>query len=286
MGLTKVRGTFSEVQGTIAFDEQLPTRSSVTVVVKIKSLDTNNERRDRHLKSADFFDAEKYPTATFSSSSIVSTPDGYLVHGALSFHGVTREVAIPFSYLGHVVDEDSSGHRLGFDGALDFDRRDFGIVGPAEYNKLTSFGKLTIGEKVQLTLSIQGRLSTPKRLQDPIADSLYRRVMDRGVKTVAKEYRALRGQTPDSLMAVRQPQLDRLGQFLLQTDRVTDALDVFGLEVEAFPDQPTGHVGLGQALATAGDRARAIESCQKGLALNPDATRARGLLRRLNRPRD
>ena len=49
MGLTKVRGTFSEVQGTIAFDEQLPTRSSVTVVVKIKSLDTNNERRDRHL---------------------------------------------------------------------------------------------------------------------------------------------------------------------------------------------------------------------------------------------
>ena len=99
--LSKVRGRFNEFAGTIEFDESNPENSRVDVTIQAGSIDTAEPDRDKHLRSADFFDVENYPTLRFVSTSV--TPRGgndYDVAGDLTIHGVTRQVVLPASFLG------------------------------------------------------------------------------------------------------------------------------------------------------------------------------------------
>ena len=99
--LSKVRGRFNEFAGTIEFDESNPQSSRVDVTIQAGSIDTAEPDRDKHLRSADFFDVETYPTLTFASTSV--TPRGgndYDVVGDLTIHGVTRQVMLPATFLG------------------------------------------------------------------------------------------------------------------------------------------------------------------------------------------
>src|ERR671933_78746 len=95
MGMSKVRGAFSGVRGSVMYVEGDPARSSVSVVIPVSTINTNSPFRDRHLKSPDFFDAEKYPYITFRSSRIASTKKGLVARGTLTMHGVTKEIELP-----------------------------------------------------------------------------------------------------------------------------------------------------------------------------------------------
>ncbi len=98
MGLKTVEGTFSGMQGSIQFDADNLSASSFKVCINPATVDTENEKRDAHLKNEDFFDVEKYPEICFESTSIVKTNKGYMAIGKLTMHGVTRDVQIPFTY--------------------------------------------------------------------------------------------------------------------------------------------------------------------------------------------
>ncbi len=99
--ITKVRGRFSDFDGTIAFDESAPEQSSVTFTVQTASIDTNTPDRDAHLRSDDFFAAERFPTLTFVSTTITSTgSDAFDVEGDLTIRDVTKRITLPVSYLG------------------------------------------------------------------------------------------------------------------------------------------------------------------------------------------
>ena len=280
MGLTKVKGSFSEVRGTLAFDGADLTRSSLTILIRMPSITTFNAMRDKDLKGPNFFDVEKYPTSLFTSRSIEKSGDGYLMRGDLTIKGVTKQVEVPFHYLGEVVDSGGIGHRLGFEGQFAIDRRDYGVAGSDQFNKLTQLGARMIGDKIDLLLQIQGWMFTPDKLAGP-RDSFYQVIVARGSKEAAKGYRERRKTTPDSLMAVDEEVLNFVGYHLLRNGRPQDALALFELEAEYFPESAFAQVGLGQSYAVLGDRERSIESCEKAVKMDSGATRALEILHRL-----
>jgi polyisoprenoid-binding protein YceI len=281
MGISRVRGAFSDFSGALALDRNDLTRSSATIIIRTKSLTTFNERRDRDLKGPDWFDVEKFPTATFTSREVVKQGDEYLLRGPLSLHGVTKDIEIPFTLNGFVRDA-GGDERVGFEGRLALNRKDYSIVGQARFNAIMELGKAMVGDQVELPLAVEAIRTTPKdTLQDRAADSLWRAITTRGVAAIAKDYRALRATTPDSLMTVNEFRLNAVGLQLVESGKPADGLEVFKLQAEAFPLQASGLVGVAYAAATLGDRETAVVHAEKAVAINPGAARALEILRRV-----
>jgi polyisoprenoid-binding protein YceI len=133
--LTKVPGEFRDFDGSFTFDPNKPEASSISVTIQAASVNTDNDRRDHHLQSADFFDVEKFPTLTFNSTS-VSKGDGdnkYDVVGDLTIHGVTKPVTLGVEYLGSDTQAMGKDNKMvakiaGFSATTKIDRRDFGLT--------------------------------------------------------------------------------------------------------------------------------------------------------------
>ena len=151
MVLTEVTGNFRDFSATMVSDSVNPGKSSVNVVIKTASITTENDRRDAHLRSADFFDAERYPEITFVSKSIEKGEGNqYKITGDLTMHGVTKSVTFDAKYMGQV--RDMRGNlRLGFKGTTTINRNDFGV----KYNATLETGRVLIGENVTVTVNAQ-----------------------------------------------------------------------------------------------------------------------------------
>ena len=149
--IATVPGRFAEFDGTIIADWQKLNASSVSFVIKSASIDTRNEDRDKHLRSADFFDVEKFPEITFSSDRITKTGDDtYAVTGKLTMHGVTKEVTLPVKYLGEMTDP-WGNVKAGFQIETTLDRTDYGIV----WNKALETGGVLLGEDVEIEINLE-----------------------------------------------------------------------------------------------------------------------------------
>jgi polyisoprenoid-binding protein YceI len=150
MVIAKVKGTFHEFEGTIRYDEQNFKDWSIQGAIQVKSIDTGNMERDNHLRSADFFDVEKYPQITFQSKNIVKKGDGYIVVGTFTLHGVAKEVKIPFKITGAIKDP-YGNERLGLEAALTINRQDYGLT----WNKTLETGQLIVGNDVEINLYVE-----------------------------------------------------------------------------------------------------------------------------------
>ncbi|RMG42981.1 MAG: polyisoprenoid-binding protein, partial [Methanobacteriota archaeon] len=126
MVISTVPGEFREFSGVIYYDPNDITQMRAEVTIKTPSIFTDNPKRDKHLKSPDFFDVEKYPTITFVSKRVEKKGDGYVMVGDLTMHGVTKEVEIPFQVNGTIVDW-KGNTRLGMEGTLTLNRQDYGV---------------------------------------------------------------------------------------------------------------------------------------------------------------
>ena len=148
LGVTDVRGKFNKFDGDIFFDESDITKSAVRVVIETASLDTDNERRDKHLRSEDFFEVAKFPAMTFVSKRIEQQNGKLVLHGDLTIRDVTREVAIPFELTGPV--KMASGQkRLGAEGQLTINRFDYGL----KYNKFAE-AIAVVAPEVRIELNV------------------------------------------------------------------------------------------------------------------------------------
>jgi len=149
--VTKVRGRFTDFEGSIRLDRAKPEASAVTFAVKTASIDTDNPARDKDLRSTNFFDVEKFSEMTFKSTKIASRgKDQYSVTGALTLHGITKEITLPVSFLGFAKDP-WGGERAGFETNVTLNRKDFGIV----WNKTLDGGGLLLGDDVQVSINIE-----------------------------------------------------------------------------------------------------------------------------------
>jgi polyisoprenoid-binding protein YceI len=151
--LSKVTGRFADFAGSIQFDEANPQDSRVEVTVQAASIDTAEADRDKHLRSADFFEVETYPTLTFTSTSVTSRGgQSYDVLGNLTIHGITQQVTLPVSFLGRATDP-WGNEKVGFEAELTINRKDFGL----HWNAALETGGFLVGDEVKVMLSIQGK---------------------------------------------------------------------------------------------------------------------------------
>jgi polyisoprenoid-binding protein YceI len=149
--ISTVRGRFADVKGTVVEDPSDPTKSAIEVVIGTASIDTRQEQRDAHLRSADFFDSEKFPTMTFVSRRIEPKDDGELrVTGDLTIRDVTREVVLAVTPEGRGGDP-WGGQRAGFSATGKIERSDFGLT----WNQALEFGGVAVGDAIKISIDVE-----------------------------------------------------------------------------------------------------------------------------------
>lgn len=150
MLLAKVRGRFTDWQGQLTFDPEQPEATTVEVRIQAASIDTGVADRDKHLRSADFFDVENHPELHFVSRRVERQgEDQARLIGELTIHGVTREVALDVEYRGAQKDP-WGNNRAGFSAKASLDRKDFGLT----WNQVLEAGGVLVGERVDIELDV------------------------------------------------------------------------------------------------------------------------------------
>jgi polyisoprenoid-binding protein YceI len=148
--ITKVRGRFPDVTGTITIDDE-PERSHVEVDIDVASLDTGHPDRDTHLRSADFFDADNHPTMRFTSTKVAAAgADTWKVTGDLTVRDVTHPVTLDVAFDGAGVSP-VGDQRISFSASAEIDREDWGLT----WNMALETGGVLVGKKVRVELNVQ-----------------------------------------------------------------------------------------------------------------------------------
>ena len=156
--ISKVGGSFNDFAGTIVMDAAKPENSSVEFTIQAASIDTRNERRDGHLKTADFFDTATHPTITFKSTKIASAgaANQYHVTGNFTMRGVTKELTLPVTFLGTMKDGQGNT-KAGFETSVKLNRKDYGI----SWNANLDQGGVVLGDDVEATINLQAAVPKP-----------------------------------------------------------------------------------------------------------------------------
>ncbi len=147
MVITTVPGKFSDFDGSITFDPKNVLATSAEVTIKTASINTDNEKRDAHLRSPDFFDAEKFPVITFKSKRIENRNGQLIAIGDLTMRGVTKEIELPFTVTGPIVDPWGKT-RIGIEASTTINRKDFGV----NWNKALDSGGVVVSDEVKIEI--------------------------------------------------------------------------------------------------------------------------------------
>jgi polyisoprenoid-binding protein YceI len=150
MMVTNVRGQFSKVTGKVVYDPKNLASSKVEATIDASSIDTQEPKRDAHLKSADFFDVAKFPTLTFRSTKWMRENGKLKIAGDLTLHGVTKPVVLDVEGPATEV-KGASGMMIGATASTKISRKDFGLT----WNKLLDTGGAVVGDEVSITLDIE-----------------------------------------------------------------------------------------------------------------------------------
>ena len=147
---TSVEGRFNDFDGKVVFDLEDPSKATVSGEIEVASIDTNEPDRDKHLRSADFFDVEKYPKITFKSTKVTDVSGDKKsgkMHGKLSIHGVEKDVVLDVKFLGEGKDT-YDNVKAGFSGTVTINRKDYGLT----WNDTLETGGVLVGEEVEIRI--------------------------------------------------------------------------------------------------------------------------------------
>lgn len=157
--VSKVSGRFNVFKATLEIDEEHPENCWVEAEAEVASIDTRDERRDAHLRSPDFFDAERYPLLSFKSNKVEpGSNHHYHVLGDLTLHGVTKEVAFEILYGGQIPKEHNpyGDQRAGLSAVATINRKDFGLT----WNFTLETGGFMVGEEVNIEINLEATTET------------------------------------------------------------------------------------------------------------------------------
>lgn len=149
--VSNVRGEFAKISGTVKFDPENPANSTVEAVIDTTSINTRDLQRDAHLKSAEFLDAEKFPTIIFHSKKIVVQSSGGKVTGDLTIHGVTHEITLEVEGPTAEIKDPWGKQRIGASATAKLSRKDFGII----WNAALETGGVVIGDEVKISIDVE-----------------------------------------------------------------------------------------------------------------------------------
>lgn len=153
MMISSVEGKFNDYEASFDYDEKTNTLKNIQAKIKVQSIDTENEKRDNHLRSDEFFDVKKYPFIEFNSTEEIKIKQGETkkIKGKLTIKGNTKDIVLEVKYLGKIKDPWGK-ERIGFSATSKINRKDFGIT----WNKALETGGVVVGEEVQITLKGEG----------------------------------------------------------------------------------------------------------------------------------
>lgn len=150
LGITNVRGTFSDISGSAQTNDQ-GQLESLHVLIPVNTVNTGNADRDAHLQSPDFFNAPQHPNLEFTSTSITPSGEGYTVQGHLTINGVTQPISFQAEVNGPVKDPFSGQQKLGGEATLELNRKDYGLT----WNVAVETGGLLVSDKVSIRLEVE-----------------------------------------------------------------------------------------------------------------------------------
>jgi polyisoprenoid-binding protein YceI len=282
MGLSTVRGAFGAFEGTLMYDTVDITRSTVSVIIRTSSINTNVAFRDQHLRSPDFFEVEKYPVITFRSERITRTGDRLVIRGPLTIKATTRVVDIPFHQIHPLSTDAWANQRAGFQGNLTIKRSDYGILGTAFWNSEFDPGRMSIGDEVEISLLVSAKVSNVERWTNPSADSLLARIGALGAGPALEAFRATVTDTAPAVRGARIAVLDNAAVKLMQRGRFQDAVLVFeSLAALAPRIAPQAIAGAAEAHLMLGHRAVAVREFERVAQMDSLNTVAAEYLRAL-----
>lgn len=264
--LMTVRRRFQQKRGTILYDPAAPERSSVTVVIETGSIDTGWGNRDRHLRTEDFFDVEKYPTITFQSERVEPAGNGWLATGPLTMRGVTRRIAIPFEFVEPPSRRpESLWMELNVTGTVRLARKDFGILGGSTHNSwFTAARAATVGDTVVISLEVQGWFADAASQRPPQVVAALDRIRTGGVDETIERLRQLRGNSSDAAFARYFTGSAFVVRALIADGRLAEAVSLSrGLAEQLFPTLAASWLLHGFALDVSGDRSRSAQSYRR-----------------------
>jgi polyisoprenoid-binding protein YceI len=149
--ITTVKGRFTDVKGTVRLDDSDPSQSQAEIIISAASIDTREAQRDAHLRSADFFDADNFPTLTFRSTGIKNASgDRFTLVGDLTIRGVTQQIDLDVTAEGRGKDP-WGGERAGFSATTKIKRSAFGLI----WNLLLETGGVTVGDEVKIAIDVE-----------------------------------------------------------------------------------------------------------------------------------
>jgi polyisoprenoid-binding protein YceI len=151
LAISNVSGNFTNVTGTIDLNEKDITKSQVSAVIDVSSVDTRVSDRDKDLRSPNFFDVEKYPTIEFKSKRIVNSGGKLQVIGDLNMHGTTREVTLAVDGPTPELNDPWGNVRRGFSASTTLNRKDFGLT----YNHALKTGEAVVGDNVKIQIDLE-----------------------------------------------------------------------------------------------------------------------------------
>jgi len=155
--VSKASGRFADFNGTLMLDPAKLEGTKIDVTIDAASIDTDNDKRDGHLKSPDFFDVAKYPTITFKSTGVTpKDKETGIVKGDLTINGVTKPVELAYTVLGFT--EAWGGERAGFEATTSINRKDFNV----NWNKVLDNGGLVVSDKVDITIALETVKAKPE----------------------------------------------------------------------------------------------------------------------------
>lgn len=275
MGFAYVRGRFENFSGTIRYDENDISKFSATVIIKTASLDTDHNFRDRDLKSANWLDAENYPTIRFQTKRVIKQETGIEIIGNLTLRGVTKEVSLKLEGQSGLQKDTRDDTQIIFTGSTVIDRTEYGVKGE-RWSRIIE-GIAGVASEVKIELSILA-----KQLNEPNARNwvrnverppgkIYKVLAENGVAAGLKEFDKIRSENKEN---VNDGVLIIVGLVLLKEGRVDDAISVLKHNTKIYTESTDAYDSLGEAYGIIGDYKNAEKFYKRALekdSLNANA---------------
>jgi polyisoprenoid-binding protein YceI len=272
--LSRVKGRFTSGNGTILYDEAHPERSSVTMVIEAKSIDTGWPHRDEHLRTADFFDVEKFPTITFQSARLLRAGEAWTMQGKLTMHGVTKDVAMRLRVPRAPSRSPESGWMvLNADATTRLARADFGIRGGSASNSwFNAARQATMADSVDVSLEIEAYSPDAASHRIGRVQQYLDSTRTAGVQSLVDRIAELKRTRPAAEAGNVLSGGDLVARGMLTTGRVADAVALSRALTQLFPEGTRAWAVHGLALAMSGDaRGAAVQYARMKEVFRPAA---------------
>jgi polyisoprenoid-binding protein YceI len=282
MGYAMVRGRFSNFQGTVRYNANDPTKTSVSFRILVGSIDTGDEWRDKDLLSDNWFNGKTYPTILFTSKNATVTPQGLVISGDLTIRETTKTISFTMAYPPHVLKDIRGDSQIIFTGMLTLNRIEFGVEGKKWAG--IKEGITAVSDEVNIELSILAKRINAQNFRNWVADEtsphgkIYRIAKDIGVKKALLEFESLRSSYNNK---VDVETLNTAGMMLLKENRIEDAVAIFRQNIVSYPNVSLVYESYAEAVATQGNWSEALQYYKLAILKDPDNVNAQEIIRHI-----